>query len=584
MGGAGVGGTGGMGGAGVGGAGVGGAGGAGGNMMAVEICGNGIDDNANNLTDCADPACANAAACGKILINEVDYDESGSDKAEFIEIYNAGNSAVDLSTVIVELVAGSNNNVYTEFPLTGTLAAGAYFVVGNASVTMGLAGASLTIPDGSIQNGGAKGDAIALYDSAKDGLLDSISYEGAITAANIKGKMYSLVHGNAATALDDANPLNPIRSMIRFPNGASTGDDATDWKNTTSLTPGVANLLSAESCGNMLDDDFDGLVDCADPDCAGNAMCVSVEICDNHIDDNANGLIDCADPLCANQICGLNGQLCAANVCACPGGATESNCTDGIDNNCDGLVDCADPGCAADPACVAASCMNGMKDGSETDIDCGGPTCNKCADLKKCVAGTDCVNGSCIDGVCQDLWINEIHYDNGGANDVDEGVEVAGTANMTLSGWTVVPYNGSNGNTYSIKTLNGVMTPVAAMATVGVWWVPISGFQNGAPDGVALVSPMGTVVQFLSYEATVMAPLVAMNGPAMGMTAVDIKVSEGGAALASSLQLSGTGHKYSDFTWQAEAAATYPLTTIVNGMPVTPGQGPSSLNNNQVFQ
>jgi hypothetical protein len=47
-------------------------------------------------------------------------------------------------------------------------------------------------------------------------------------------------------------------------------------------------------CSNGLDDDGNGITDCADPACAADPVCMP-EICDNGIDDNANGLIDCAD-------------------------------------------------------------------------------------------------------------------------------------------------------------------------------------------------------------------------------------------------------------------------------------------------
>ncbi|MFH2010840.1 MAG: hypothetical protein ABI333_29835 [bacterium] len=51
-----------------------------------------------------------------------------------------------------------------------------------------------------------------------------------------------------------------------------------------------------EDCTNTTDDDFDGLVDCADPDC--NAECPGGEICDNTTDDDADGLVDCDDGEC----------------------------------------------------------------------------------------------------------------------------------------------------------------------------------------------------------------------------------------------------------------------------------------------
>lgn len=52
-------------------------------------------------------------------------------------------------------------------------------------------------------------------------------------------------------------------------------------------------------CFNELDDDFDGLEDCADPDCS--AFCVedSAERCEDGFDNDGDGLADCADPTCA---------------------------------------------------------------------------------------------------------------------------------------------------------------------------------------------------------------------------------------------------------------------------------------------
>jgi hypothetical protein len=52
-------------------------------------------------------------------------------------------------------------------------------------------------------------------------------------------------------------------------------------------------------------------------------------------------------------------------------------------------------------ACVKlpASCTNGVKDGDETDLDCGG-SCKACGDGKKCVDPKDCASGKCENGVC----------------------------------------------------------------------------------------------------------------------------------------------------------------------------------------
>jgi DNA/RNA endonuclease G (NUC1) len=136
-----------------------------------------------------------------------------------------------------------------------------------------------------------------------------------------------------------------------------------------------------------------------------------------------------------------------------------------------------------------------------------------------------------------EVRISEIHYDDVGA-DAGERVEISGPAGMDLTGWKVVPYNGANGQQYTpTVTLNG---PVAeACGARGVVVVNIAGLQNGEPDGLALVDANNTVVEFLSYEGT----FAATNGPAAGMTATDIGVSESDDATPDgrSLQRDGAG-------------------------------------------
>jgi len=48
----------------------------------------------------------------------------------------------------------------------------------------------------------------------------------------------------------------------------------------------------------------------------------------------------------------------------------------------------------------APACDDGIKNGHETDVDCGGPRCNKCADTKKCGTLSDCLSGVCTSSVC----------------------------------------------------------------------------------------------------------------------------------------------------------------------------------------
>lgn len=116
-----------------------------------------------------------------------------------------------------------------------------------------------------------------------------------------------------------------------------------------------------------------------------------------------------------------------------------------------------------------------------------------------------------------DPFVSEIHYDNAGT-DTGESIEIQADPGTDLTGWQIVLYNGSNGTSYNPRTLSGAV-PAAGVV---VQTYPVDGIQNGSPDGVALVRPDGTVAEFLSYEG----PLTATNGPANGMTSVDIGVSQ----------------------------------------------------------
>jgi DNA/RNA endonuclease G (NUC1) len=150
------------------------------------------------------------------------------------------------------------------------------------------------------------------------------------------------------------------------------------------------------------------------------------------------------------------------------------------------------------------------------------------------------------------VFINEIHYDNAGG-DTGEFIEIAGPAGTDLAGYQLILYNGANGLSYNTKALTGVIPNLQGGFGVLHFTYPVDGIQNGAPDGMALISPASSVLQFLSYEGT----FTALNGPANGLGSTSIVVSESGSApIGESLRLSGTGVGYSDFTWNSTAAGS----------------------------
>jgi hypothetical protein len=80
------------------------------------------------------------------------------------------------------------------------------------------------------------------------------------------------------------------------------------------------------------------------------------------------------------------------------GGATCGGCPDGA--ACTGDSDCAVAGSTCDGG-TCASCTDGARNRDETDIDCGGGTgCARCADLEVCSVPGDCTTGACTRGRC----------------------------------------------------------------------------------------------------------------------------------------------------------------------------------------
>ena len=89
--------------------------------------------------------------------------------------------------------------------------------------------------------------------------------------------------------------------------GASTtADRFADW---------IDSYLIAEDCVNGIDDDFDAMTDCGDPECQGDPACP--EDCDNGIDDEPDGDTDCDYADCALHPLCLPDACEAAAVIAC---------------------------------------------------------------------------------------------------------------------------------------------------------------------------------------------------------------------------------------------------------------------------
>ncbi len=207
---------------------------AGGNEdMGLSRLPNGVDTDMNNVDFtylAITPGTANMAPpSSNLVINEIDYDQPGGDAAEFVEIYNPGPGAVDLTGHTVVFINGSGGGaaVYDTIALTPImLAADDYFVICANAATV----ANCDLDDGPdtnfLQNGAP--DAVGLRDAGAT-LLDSVSYEGDVPG---------FVEGSGAGLADDNATAN--FGISRLPNGTDTNMNNVDLT-FTDITPGAAN-------------------------------------------------------------------------------------------------------------------------------------------------------------------------------------------------------------------------------------------------------------------------------------------------------------------------------------------------------
>lgn len=150
--------------------------------------------------------------------------------------------------------------------------------------------------------------------------------------------------------------------------------------------------------------------------------CVSGVCSADHACVECNGAVDCDSGICMTSKCvaancmdGVkNGDEtdkdCGGSCGMCDDGKTcqkPSDCTGGA---CTAANQCCTPttcaalgltcGSAPDGCGGMLDCNDGVKNGTETDVDCGGAACAKCPQGKHCGATSDCTTSPCVDGVC----------------------------------------------------------------------------------------------------------------------------------------------------------------------------------------
>ena len=298
------------------------------------------------------------------------------------------------------------------------------------------------------------------------------------------------------------------------PNGADcmTGSDCAsmscdvDTCVAASCDDGIHNGQETDTdCGGPVCDPCDDMGECDDgDDCASGVcdtgMCVA-PTCDDGVENGDETDVDCGNS--CGQTCEVgercdDGGDCIEEVCeftVC----SEPDCFDGVHNGDETDIDCGGPECApCDPdqgcamdsdcaegvcdemtgACLDPVCDDGVKNGDETDVDCGGPDCGACDVDEECEVPADCVEGVCELGVCEDAAC-----DDDVQNGDEGGVDCQGSC----------PQPCDLGGEIDVNTFtNDFQTqPAVAVAPDGSFWVvvwtstPTAGVaQDGDQAGV----------------------------------------------------------------------------------------------------
>jgi hypothetical protein len=166
-------------------------------------------------------------------------------------------------------------------------------------------------------------------------------------------------------------------------------------------------VCMATTCGDGLQDGVETDVDCGGGICSAcpdtkrcqntedclssnctNGYCVEAT-CTNHVQDGLETDTDCGGPQCAP--CPAGGK------CQCTGGLcpVSADCASGL---CSASLSCASGPCPG--TCAPGDCHNGVQDGAETDVDCGGGGCQQCSLGQRCQADADCKSDHCTGGMC----------------------------------------------------------------------------------------------------------------------------------------------------------------------------------------
>jgi hypothetical protein len=214
-----------------------------------ELCGDGIDNDGNEHTDCEDPQCYGEMSTFKLTQRMYCYYFGGYDPLT--------------ATCFAE-----------EKPEINTTGMGSYVQDTPVEITAMCEPQELTCDDG--------------VDNDGDGLADCADPD----CLGKKGSQYWPTLG--------ADCEYPSETLC-YDGKDNDGDYTTLW-----FDQDISEWIEVKN--------VEGGIDCDDPDCKNN----NIEVCSNNFDDDCDGLVDCLDPDCNGKKCSgsaLNPKVCFNSTC-----------------------------------------------------------------------------------------------------------------------------------------------------------------------------------------------------------------------------------------------------------------------------
>lgn len=234
----------------------------------------------------------------------------------------------------------------------------------------------------------------------------------------------------------------------------------------------VGGVCAEPTCSDAVENQDETATDCggasceacpvgqgcaSDADCGAGAFCsearaCSPNSCQDGVRNGAEVVTDCGGGECPGCDVGIpcvDGSDCASRACGANGACAAPTCADDVHNQDEVDVDCGGScpaacgagracaeasdcesrvcgavNCAAGMAqcCQAASCSDGVANGTEPVVDCGNAQCGLCAVGHPCTASAQCQTGSCgAGGLCEVPLVCGDGQQNGLEGDVDCG-------------------------------------------------------------------------------------------------------------------------------------------------------------------